>query len=373
MTLSGKIRIDGRTKNLVKRIQPQEIAVIDHPDLDELAALSLVKAKVKAVINVQQSITGKYPNEGPMVLLKHKIPLIDNVGPAVLKLEDGQVIDIEGDKVYHHNKLLGQGTSQTRETILKALEYSKFNYKRNLENFVDNTLFHARLERSQILGDISIPALETKFVGRHTLIVVRGKTYLEDLRAVKSYIDDLKPVLIGVDGGADALWKAGYTPDIIFGDMDSVSDSVLCCGAELVVHAYPNGFAPGLERLNRLNLRAKPFAVPGTSEDAAMLMAYHGAAELIVAVGTHTNIIDFYEKGRSGMASTLLTRMKVGSILVDARGVSKLYGGNLRLKPLIQLVAAAMFPLLIIVVVSPLLSQLGRLLILKLKLLILSF
>lgn len=373
MVLCGKIRIDRRTKDLVKRIQPQEIAVIDHADLDELAALSLVKARVKAVINVQPSITGKYPNEGPIVLIKHKIPLIDNVGPAVLNLKEGQVIKIDGDKLYSDKELLAKGMNQTRDSILKSMEFSKFNYKRNIENFVDNTLFHARIERSQILGDISIPDLKTSFKGRHSLIVVRGKTYLEDLSAVKSYIDEIKPVLIGVDGGADALWKAGYTPDIIFGDMDSVSDSVLCCGAELVVHAYPNGFAPGLKRLKDMNLTAKVFAVLGTSEDAAMLMAYHAAAELIVAVGTHTNIIDFYEKGRSGMASTLLTRMKVGSILVDARGVSKLYSGQMKVKPLMQLIAAALFPLLIIITASPLLSQLGRLLILKLKFLILSF
>ncbi|MCR4442248.1 MAG: putative cytokinetic ring protein SteA [Peptococcaceae bacterium] len=367
MVITGKVKVDRSTKKLVKRIQPHEIAVIDHPDLDEVAALSLVRAKVRAVVNAQPSTSGRYPNLGPLTLLKHHIPLIDQAGAAVLELADDQVVEIRENRIYLKKKLLAQGVRQTAESILRVMESSKANLHQGLEEFVDNTLFHARYERSSILGKLEIPPLKTSFQGRQALIVVRGKGYCEDLKAVKSYIREMKPVLVGVDGGADALYENGYRPHLIFGDMDSVSDQVLACGAEVVVHAYTDGQAPGLERIGQMGLEAQVFAAPGTSEDAAMLLAYHGGAELIVAVGTHSSVIDFWEKGRNGMASTLLTRIKVGSILVDAKGVSRLYGEKEGIKPVVQVVCAAFFPFLIILSVSTLLSQLGRLLLLKFK------
>jgi len=366
----GKVKVDYKTKNLVKRVQPHEIAVINHADLDEVAALSLVKARVKAVINAQPSATGRYPNPGPLVLIKHHVPLIDNTGPAVMKLHDGQTIEIRDEKIVVNNTVLARGTRQSRETILKIMECGKTNLQVSMEKFVDNTLFHAGLERSLILGELQIPQLNISLQGKQVLIVIRGASYYDDLAAVKSYIREMKPVLIGVDGGADALFECGYRPKLIFGDMDSVSDSVLSCGAELVVHAYTDGTSPGLERVKKMGLAAKVFAVPGTSEDAAMLLAYHGGADLIVAVGTHSNIIDFLEKGRSGMASTLLTRIKVGSILVDAKGVSKLYSRPGGMTPVLQVVLAAVFPLIMVFSSSTLLSQLGRLLLLRFRLLL---
>lgn len=368
MIITGRIRVDSKTKNLIKRLQPHEIAVIDHMDLDEVAAQSLVKARVKAVINAQASITGKYPNEGPLILLKNHIHLLDSAGPGVMQLQDGQAVEIRGNRVFAEGKYITEGVRQTRESLLKQMDSSKANLPKSLEEFVDNTLYHARRERELILGEMDIPPLKTSFLGRHALIVVRGRNYQEDLKAVKSYIREIKPVLIGVDGGADALYENGYKPDLIFGDMDSVSDQVLSCGAEIVVHAYADGQAPGLKRVKEMGLSATLFAVPGTSEDAAMLLAYHGGTELIVAVGTHSNVIDFLEKGRSGMASTLLTRIKVGGILVDAKGVSILYSGPLKVAPMVQVALAAFFPFIMILSVSTLFSQLGRLLLLKFKL-----
>lgn len=367
MVISGRIRVDRRTKNMIKRILPHEIAVIDHEDLDEVAAKALVKARIKAVINARVSITGKYPNPGPFILLKNNILLLDNAGQAVLDLKDGQVVEIRDNCVYVQKKPFAQGTLQTLESVNKQLESGRANLQESLEKFVDNTLYYAQQERARILGDLNIPQLKTSLLGKQALIVVRGRNYIEDLATVKSYIRDLKPVLIGVDGGADALIENGYKPDLIFGDMDSVSDQVLACGAEIVVHAYTDGQAPGMERVEKLGLQAKVFAVGGTSEDAAMLLAYHGGIELIVAVGTHSNIIDFLEKGRNGMASTLLTRIKVGSILVDAKGVSKLYNGPLRITAVFQVIFAALFPFFMILSVSTIFSQLGRLLLLKFK------
>ncbi|HHV82143.1 MAG TPA: hypothetical protein GXX43_00515, partial [Tepidanaerobacter syntrophicus] len=196
--------------------------------------------------------------------------------------------------------------------------------------------------------------------------------YKEDLAAIKTYIDEVRPVLIGVDGGADALLEYGYTPDIIIGDMDSVSDNTLriCKEKDIVVHAYPDGRSPGLERIKKLGLDAKIFTSPGTSEDIAMLLAYEKGADLIVAVGTHSSMIDFLEKGRKGMGSTFLVRLKVGSILVDAKGVSKLYNQRLRPSYMLGIFAAALVPILVIFNISPPIKHALKLLELRLKMLL---
>ncbi|MDD2400680.1 MAG: putative cytokinetic ring protein SteA [Clostridia bacterium] len=366
--LIGKIKVDNKTKNLVKRIKPHEIAVINHEDLDELAAISLIKAKVKFVINANLSMTGKYPNLGPLTLLKNNIPLLDNVGSSIMELKDGLIIKIYENTIYVNDNMYATGTRQTLKSLQEILKNSKKNIKNNLDDFIDNTLFNANLEKNLILDNLTVPNLNTKIMGKHTLIVVRGQGYQEDLGTIKSYINDIKPVLVGVDGGADALRECGYIPDIIIGDMDSITDSSLKCGAELVVHAYSNGFAPGMQRVKELGLNANTFAVQGTSEDAAMLLAYHYETELIVAVGTHTNMIDFLEKGRLGMASTLLTRIMIGKILVDAKGVSKLYSKRINFKSVFNIVIAAFVPFIVIASTSTIFSQLGRLLLLKAKL-----
>jgi len=372
MMLSGRVRVDQRTKKLLQRIKRQEIAIIDHPDLDELAAIDLVDAGVKVVINAQASISGKYPNLGPLILLKSGVPLLDNAGPAVLKLQDGDEVEIRGEDIYCRGLWIGSGQWQSLASISNLMEESKANLPASMESFVVNTLLHAGYERHLILGDLKLPVLTTDFLRKHTLIVTRGKGYREDLQAISSYIAERKPVLVGVDGGADALLECGYRPQLIFGDMDSISDTALACGAEMVVHAYAaDGSAPGLKRLDKLGLTAQIFPAAGTSEDAAMLLAYHAGAALIVAVGTHTHMIDFLEKGRPGMSSTLLTRIKVGSILVDAKGVSKLYGQPKLAKPMLKLVLAAAFPLLMLAAVSPLITQLARLCVLRIKLLLL--
>jgi len=200
-----------------------------------------------------------------------------------------------------------------------------------------------------------VPDIRTPIGGRHVLIVVRGEGYTEDLHILRSYLHDFKPVLIGVDGGADALLEWGLKPDLIVGDMDSVSDEALRCGAELVVHVYPEPDrpSPGWERVRTMGLEAQSFAVHATSEDIAMLLAYEKGAELITAVGTHFSLVDFLDKGRGGMASTFLVRLRVGSRLVDARGVSKLYRRGPAWQPVSWIVLAALFPVAVVVGMSP--------------------
>lgn len=368
MYIKGTARVDRRTKDLAKRLQPSEIAIINHIDLDEVAAASLIEKKVKAVINAAPSISGKYPNLGPLALAEAGVYLLDEVGEEVMGLvQDGSEIELVENKIFYQGSLIAEGEILTLAAVKEKMEETKANLPEVLEKFVQNTLQYAQKEQNMILGNLKIPNTSINFPGRHTLIVVRGQNYKEDLAAVSSYIEEVKPVLIGVDGGADALIEFGHKPDIIIGDMDSIKDSTLKCGSELIVHAYSDGRAPGLERVSKLGLKALTFPAPGTSEDVAMLLAYEKGTELIVAVGTHSNMIDFLEKGRKGMASTFLVRLKVGSILVDAKGVNKLYKRRVKFRYLAGIVAAALIPFLAVAFISPATRQFIRVVFLLIK------
>ncbi|NPV52853.1 MAG: hypothetical protein HPY71_04945 [Firmicutes bacterium] len=368
MVIRGTARIGRRTKELVKRLQPNEIAVIDHQDIDELACQSLLDARVRAVVNTRQSISGRYPNVGPQRLCEAGVYILDEVGPSAIELlEDGDEVEIRGNLLLKGGKVVAAGSVLDKKTVEKKLAETQSRVAELLDDFVQNTLDYARLEKDLILGKFAVPDIGVNIKGRHVLVVVRGRDYKEDLMAIRSYIDEVKPVLIGVDGGADALVELGYRPDIIVGDMDSISDDTLKIGSELVVHAYPDGRAPGLARIRSFGLRGKIFPAPGTSEDIAMLLAYEKGAELIVAVGTHSNMIDFLEKGRPGMASTFLVRLKVGSILVDAKGVNKLYRGRMHASYLLEVAIGALIPLAIIMLVSDTTKQFLRLLLMKVK------
>ncbi len=370
MFVSGRARIDRRTKNLVQRLKKKDIAIINHDDIDEVAANALIDIRPRAIINAQPSITGKYPARGIYKILKAGIPVLDEVGETIFeKLREGILIEIRGDKVFWGNKAIATGRELKFEDVQVKLRKANENIQVELDNFVENTLEYAKKEKDILLGNLEVPLLDTNMLNRHVLIVVRGSSYKEDLRTINSYIQEERPVLIGVDGGADALLEFGLKPDIIVGDMDSVSDAALHSGAEIVVHAYADGSAPGLERVESMGLTARTFPMPGTSEDIAMIMAWENGASLIVAVGSHSNMIDFLEKGRKGMGSTFLVRLKVGSILVDARGVNQLYKQHLQTKYLFQLLIAAMIPILIILWVSPATKPFFRLVILQFKLL----
>lgn len=322
----GVARVDARTKNLTKRLRPGEIAVIDHQDIDKVSAEALLACRPAAVVNASPSISGRYPNLGPEILVEAGIPLLDNVGRDVMHdLREGQQVRIDGDQLWVGDDVLAKGQAFDAELVQSAMNEARAGLAVQLEAFAANTMEYLRRERDLLLDGVGVPAIVTELDGRHALIVVRGYHYKEDLKTLRSYIREYRPVLIGVDGGADALIEEGLKPDLIVGDMDSVSDSALRCGAEIVVHAYRDGNAPGLERVRRLGVEPVVFPATGTSEDVAMLLADDKGATLIVAVGTHATLVEFLDKGRSGMASTFLTRLRVGGKLVDAKGVSRLY------------------------------------------------
>ncbi|MBL0387515.1 hypothetical protein JJB07_12790 [Tumebacillus sp. ITR2] len=350
--LAGTARADRRTKVLVKRLQPGDIAVLHHTDLDEVAADALIKARVRAVINTAPSISGRYPNLGPLKLVRAGVPLLDaqvpDVPDVLSALEEGGRVQVQENLWLLEEQVLGSVDWLDEEAVLAQMARSMKNLRAELEQFVENTLTFANLEKTFFLNELPQLSLRLSMQDRHVLVVVRGPTYRDDLRAIASYIQDVRPVLIGVDGGADALMQAGFRPDLIVGDMDSVSDEALASGAELIVHAYPDGRAPGLSRLEDLGLQSHLYPAPGTSEDVAMLLAHEHGAELIVAVGTHSNMIDFLEKGRRGMASTVLTRMRIGNKLVDAKGVSLLYGSKVGWRAALVVAGAAMVPMAVL-------------------------
>jgi len=352
-TIIGTARLDRRTKRLVGRLRAGDLAVIDHVDIDRVAADALVAVGVGAVLNAKPSISGRYPNLGPQVLVDAGIPLLDDLGEGIFQnVREGDELRIEGNTVFLGDEPVAHGVRQDAESVAKSMVDAREGLSVQLEAFAANTMEYLKQERDLLLDGVGVPEIATQVAGRHCLIVVRGYDYKADLDVLRPYIREFKPVLIGVDGGADALVEAGYTPDMIIGDMDSVSDDVLRCGAEIVVHAYPDGRAPGLARMHQLGVPAITFPAAATSEDIAMLLADEKGASLIVAVGTHATLIEFLDKGRGGMASTFLTRLRIGGKLVDAKGVSRLYRQSISGSSLLLLVLSAIAAMAAAVAVS---------------------
>jgi uncharacterized membrane-anchored protein len=350
---SGVARLDRRTKRLVKRLGPDDIAIIDHRDIDRASAEELLESRVRVVFNVSPSVTGRFPNVGPLSLVRGGIRLIDCPGAELFEdVKEGEALVVRGAGLYRNGTRLATGHVHTEDELERALAEQRARVTDALESFAENTLHHVRDESKLLSEGVQVPQLKTSFRDRHALVVARAPEAKRDLRIVRSYIREFKPILIGVDGGADRLLEAGYSPDVVVGDMDSVSDKALRSGAEIVVHAYPGGRAPGRERVDRLGLPSALLPAPGMSEDVAILLAYEKGAELIVAVGTRFNLTEFLERDRAGMSSTFLTRLKVGDILVDARGVSRLFRARAGVGPLLAFVGAGLAAIVAAVAVS---------------------
>lgn len=352
--LAATARVDKRTKNLTKRLRPGDIAIINHVDIDRVAAEALLGCKPGAVVNAAASISGRYPNLGPEILVAAGVPVLDQVGETVMTLvKDGERLRLHDNVLYRGDTPLAAGKVLDTPTVLAAMDEARTGLSDQLEAFAGNTMEYLRKERELLLDGVGVPDIAADLEGRQVLIVVRGYHYREDLATLRPYIREHRPVMIGVDGGADALLEAGYRPDLIVGDMDSVSDAALSCGAEIVVHAYRDGRAPGLQRLEELGQPCIVFPATGTSEDIAMLLADDKGASLIVAVGTHATLVEFLDKGRAGMASTFLTRLRVGGKLVDAKGVSRLYRSRISVRGLLLLIAASIVTIVGALSVSP--------------------
>jgi uncharacterized membrane-anchored protein len=370
-SIIGRAKLGRKTKDLVKRLGPGDIAVIDHADLDRIAAEDLVATGVAAVINVAESSTGRYPNAGPLVLARADVTRVDAPSaPLFEELGDGDELIVTGGEIRRNGSVLVAGQVIDLELASEQIERQRERINEALAAFAENTIEHVRDEGELLAGRLELPSVRTPFRDRHALIVVRGTTYRRDLRTLRAYIEDTKPVLVGVDGGADAILEEGFKPDMVLGDMDSATDRALTCGAEIVVHAYADGRAPGRERLERLGLDPVLAPAVGTSQDVAMLLAHENGAELIVSVGAHFNLTEFLDKNRAGMSSTFLTRLRIGETLIDAKGVSRLYNPGVRGWQLGGFFLVSLALIVIVVLSSPALAELFDLLWLKLKVLL---
>lgn len=359
--VTGVARVGRRTKDLIKRLQPGEIAIIDHRDLDRVAGEGLADIGLAAVVNAAPSISGRYPNSGPRCVVEAGTVLLDAVGSGVMDdVEDGAEVSIVDGALRLGDHVVATGTILDAALVEERMEAARESIGNELERFAVNTLEYIEKEARLLFEPLAIPPIRTEFRGRHALVVVRGHDYKEDLRALRPYIMEYHPVLVAVDGGADALLDMKLTPDMIIGDFDSLSPRAWDCGAELVHHVHPDGRAPGREELQEHGLPYHEFVVEGTSEDAAMLLAYECRTQLIVAVGTHATMVEFLDKGRAGMSSTFLTRLRLGPMLIDAKGVSQLYQGRVRRRDVALLVAAAIVVIVAVIMSSEALQVLLR-------------
>jgi uncharacterized membrane-anchored protein len=367
-TIHGTARLGRRTKDLVKRLRPGDIAVVDHVNVDRIAAEELISTGARAVVNAARSSDGRYPNAGPLLLVRAGVRLIDVEGADPFELlDDGDEVTISAGAVSSGGREVVRGSVLGVAELESRLAEQRERVDEALAEFAENTVAHVRQETDLLTGAIELPPTRTVFRDRHVLIVVRGEGHRSDLQALRAYIRDVRPLVVAVDGGADGCLEAGLKPDVILGDMDSAGDAALRCGAELIVHAYPDGRAPGRERLLAMGLEHTLVPAAGTSEDVAMLMAYEKGADLIVSVGAHFNLIEFLDRNRGGMSSTFLTRLRIGEKLVDAKGVSRLYNPGSAFGPLPLFLASFAILLAILVVVSPALGDLVDLVWLKLK------
>jgi len=372
--VSGPVRLGRRTKLLVKHLSRGDVALLDHLDIDRVSAEELIAAGAAAVINCSPSSSGSYPNLGPQLLVEAGVLLLDVPEDSLFKqLSDGDVVVVRGGDVLCNGETLARGEVLDLARVLADTDARRREIGEALERFAHNTIEHMREERELLAGRIELPRFATDFRDRSTLVVVRGVGHQHDLRTLRPFIRDRRPVLIAVDGGAEALLEAGLTPNMIVGDMDSAGEAALMTsyrrGAELVVHSYPDGHAPGRHRLEELGLQFKLVPAPGTSQDVALLIAAEKGARLIVSVGSQFNLVEFLDRNRKGMSSTFLTRLRIGEILVDAKGVSRLYQPRPGLTPLLVVIAAGLIAIIAVVWMTPVLRDVVDLLWLKLRLL----
>lgn len=355
--ISGVARVDRRTRELLRRVGSGDIVVLDEVDIDRATADALVQAEVAAVINAAPSISGRFPNLGPEILVEAGIPLVDNVGADVVhRVKDGAKVRLDEGVLYAGNKQLASGTVQTAESVADAMIEAKAGMSTQLEAFSANTIEFLRRERTLILDGVGVPDLRMSLKDRHVLVVAPGTEHAEDLRALKKYIHEHRPALIGVDSAADTLRDLGHTPDIVVGDPNAVEAQTLKECHEVVVPAQPDGYAPGVERIQDLGIGAVTFPASGNAEDLALLLADTHEASLVVTVGFQATLREFLDHGRSGSnPSTFLTRLKLGTKLVDGKAVATLHRNRVSMGAVVLLVLAA----LVVVAAALLVSDVG--------------
>lgn len=352
--LSGVARVDRRTEALLRRVKPGDVAVLDQVDLDRATADALVAAGVVAVVNAAPSISGRFPNLGPAVLIDAGIGLVDEVGAEALhRIKEGSRIRLHEDAVYAGELQLAAGVRQTADSVADAMVEAKSGLTHQLEAFAANTTEFMRRERSLLLDGVGVPEVQVELANRQVLVVAAGYDHAAELARLRNFVREYRPVLIGVGAGADALRAAGHRPDLIVGDPAEVSNEALTCGADVVVPAFADGHAPGLHRVQDLGAGAVTFPSSANPEDLALLLAHHHGASLIVTVGISASMTEFLDRGRSGSsASTFLTRLQLGGGLVHGRVIADLYRSRVSFGVILLMVGAALVAMLAALLVS---------------------
>ena len=350
----GVARVDRQTDALLRRLRRGDVAVLDQVDLDRATADALVAAEVSAVVNVSPSISGRFPNLGPEILVDAGVPLVDGVGPEVLHVvKDGSRIRVHCGVIYAGNTIVAEGVPQTTESVADALVEAKSGLAHQLEAFAANTIEFMRRERALLLDGVGVPDIEVDLKGRQVLVVAAGYDHVADLGRLGRFIREYRPRLVGVGAGADALLAAGHRPDLIVGNPAEVSTEALTCGADVVVPAFTDGHAPGLHRVQDLGAGAVTFPSSANPEDLALLLAHHHGAAMIITIGLSATMGEFLDRGRSGSnASTFLTRLQTGGRVVDGRVVAALYRNRISGAMVLLLVLAVLAALVTALVVS---------------------
>src|SRR5271157_924 len=325
--LTGTARVDRNIDRLLRRVCPGDIVVLDILDLDRITADALVEADIAAVVNASPSVSGRYPNLGPEVLVNNGVTLIDETGPEIFKkVKDGSKIRLHEGGVYSGDRRLVRGTERTDHDIADLMREAKSGLAAHLEAFAGNTIEFIKSESPLLIDGIGIPDVDVDLRRRHVVVVADEDHAADDLKRLKPFIKEYQPVLIGVGTGAEALRKAGYRPQIIVGDPDKISTEALKCGAHVVLPADADGHALGLERIQDLGVGAMTFPAAGSAVDLALLLADHHGAALLVTAGHSANIETFFDRARQhSNPSTFLTRLRVGEKVVDAKAVATLY------------------------------------------------
>ncbi len=351
--VTGVARVSRRTDALLGRVGHGDIVIFDQIDIDRATADSLVKSGVTAVVNASPSVSGRYPNLGPEILLAGDITLIDGVGDTIFgKIKDGAKVRLHDGVIFVGEQEIAEGIEQTTESIADQLIEAKAGMSAQLEAFAANAIEYMKRERTLLLDGVGIPEITTKVAGRHVLVVAASPDTAKELKSLRKYISDYAPVLIGVDAGADALRAAGYKANLIVGNPDQIGTGTLRSGAEVVIPADVDGHAPGLERLQDLGLGAVTFPASGTTEDLTLLLADAREAALIVTVGMHTTLTELLDRGRGSAASTFLIRMRVANKIVEASAVAKLYRARISWWVVMLLVIAALGAIVAALLVS---------------------
>ncbi|WOC13881.1 hypothetical protein MP11Mi_29920 [Gordonia sp. MP11Mi] len=352
--LVGVVRIDKNSKRLLERVGEGEIVVLDEIDLDRVTADALVEAEVGAVVNAAESITGRYPNLGPEVLAASNIPILDAVGSEVFsRLKDGQKARLHNGRVYVGDRVVARGEELDERIVADRMLDAKTGLVDHLEAFSGNTIEFIRSESPLLIDGVGIPDVRVKLEGRHVVVVAEGSGRAADLKALKPFIKEYQPVMVGVGVGADTLMKAGYRPALIVGDPEEISTETLKSGAELVLPADPDGHASGLERIQDLGVGATTFPAAGSAADLALLLTDFHGADLIVTAGLGGTLNDFFDRElRDEIPSTFLTRLKVGPKLVDSKAVATLYRSRVSGAAIAMLMLAALIAIIAAIVIT---------------------